>query len=102
MRRILISGLWISVLVCTILLTSLPKFQKDPLFTILLFSIALVVIGGIVTLIKAEKVAHIPLILGLFLVCCLCAALEIDYFFAISFLFFIILMIYFISNTTVR
>ncbi|MFD2045063.1 hypothetical protein ACFSTA_15370 [Ornithinibacillus salinisoli] len=102
MRRITISVLWISIVVCTFLLISLLNFQWGPLFIFILFFMGLVVIGGIATLIKAEKAAHIPLLLGIFLLCCLCTALEINHFFLISFLFFIGLMIYFISFATVR
>ncbi len=98
MKKIVISIGWILIVagsVSLLLFSRSAHWNSLSIFIVILLGFSFV--AGIVTLIRTEKIAFIPLLLGGFSFCCLCAVLEIKHFFLISLLYFIALMIYFIS-----
>lgn len=94
MKKIIISILWIFILTGSVLLLWLLPTEWDVMLIIVLLFLACFFIIGIVTLIKVERVALIPLLLGGFALSCLCTVLEINHFFLISLLYLFGLMLY--------
>ncbi|MFC0300334.1 hypothetical protein ACFFIS_05780 [Virgibacillus soli] len=104
MKTWMISILWVFIIVTTILviISNQEGLEWHPLLIFVLFALGISLFLGLLTLIKALVVAHVPLLLGGLSLFSLCAILEMDYFFILTFLYFIGLMIYFISEQNIH
>lgn len=93
LKRLIYSLLWIAILFVTVF-TITSQVKWNPLLIFTFFALTISFGAGIYTLMMNEKIAHIPLLLGLFTCSILCTILEVRFFFGISFLFYVALMVY--------
>ncbi|MFD2133704.1 hypothetical protein ACFSKI_21040 [Pseudogracilibacillus auburnensis] len=102
MNRLVISLLWIFIVIFVTALISSVQVVWNSLLIFTFLALGVSFLAGLISLIKIEKIAHIPVLLGLFTFSCLCAMVEIKFFFGISFLYFIALMVYFFIRSSLR